>query len=311
MKSEAEVKEFFANELHCELLPLEIYRKRKVKKIRIYLYVALILAIPLVFGIIQQLGVFIGFVIFGILLTLGYAYETLGKMQDELQEKFKSTALPRLLEFMFHQFNYLPNQRIARSTLVESQLISDEITVVEGEDYMRFKLGETGIMFCETIVFRRNKSDGPIFHGVFLAASFNKHFKSVTIILPKSKVSFLSKIIKYKIFDTFKIIKLEDTEFNKEFTVYSTDQVESRYILSTSFMNRLLAYKQKVKRKISVSFVHDKMFCTIPNYINLFEPALFESFYDFSFIQKSYDALKQYTDIVEDLNLNLRIWNKD
>jgi hypothetical protein len=61
------------------------------------------------------------------LLTLGYAYETLGKMQDELQEKFKSTALPRLLEFMFHQFNYLPNQRIARSTLVESQLISYEI----------------------------------------------------------------------------------------------------------------------------------------------------------------------------------------
>jgi len=166
-------------------------------------------------------------------------------------------------------------------------------------------------MFCETTIFRYNKSDGPVFHGVFLVASFNKHFKSETIILPRSKVSFLSKIIKYKIFDIFKVIKLEDVAFNKEFTVYSTDQVESRYILSTSFMQRLLSYRQKLKRKISISFAHDKMFLTIPHYINLFEPALFESFFDFAFIQKSYEAIKLYTDIVEDLHLNLRVWNKE
>jgi hypothetical protein len=309
MKSEAEVRKFFATELHDALFPLEEYRKKKIRKIRTYCYIALVFVIPLVFVIIQQWGVLVGFFIFAILFSLGLAYETLGKMQDALQEKFKSGALPRLLEYLFHQFTYNPNQRIARSTLIESQLISDEITVIEGEDFMRFKLGETGIMFCETIVYRKNKSDGPIFHGVFLVASFNKHFKSQTIILPRSKVSILSKIIKYKIFDIFKVIKLEDADFNREFTVYSTDQVEARYILSPSLMSRILFYKQKVNRKISFSFVHDKMFCTIPNYINLFEPALFNSFYDFAFIQKSYEALKHYTDIVEDLNLNLRIWN--
>jgi hypothetical protein len=52
------------------------------------------------------------------------------------------------------------------------------------------------------------------------------------------------------------------------------------------------------------------MFCTIPNYDNLFEPALFNSFYDFEFMEKSFHALKLYTHIVEDLNLNLRIWTK-
>ena len=103
---------------------------------------------------------------------------------------------------------------------------------------------------------------------------------------------------------------MDDVDFNEEFAVYSTDQVESRYILSPSLMSRILSYKQKVNRKISVSFVNDKMFCAIPNYINLFEPALFESFFDFTFIQKSYEAIKLYTDIVDDLNLNLRIWTK-
>jgi hypothetical protein len=52
------------------------------------------------------------------------------------------------------------------------------------------------------------------------------------------------------------------------------------------------------------------MFCAIPNYDNLFEPAIFNSFLNFDFMLKSYDALRLYTDIVDDLNLNLRIWTK-
>jgi len=214
------------------------------------------------------------------------------------------------LEYLFHQFDYLPNQRIARSVLTESQLISDEITLVEGEDFMRFKHGETGIMFCETTVYRRNKSDGPIFQGIFLVSSFNKHFQHQTVVLPRRKVSILSKIIKYEILNIYKEVKLEDVEFSKEFAVYSTDQIEARYILTTSLMNRMLTYKRKLGKQISFSFVNDKMFCAVPNYVNLFEPAIFESFYDFGYFRKSYEALALYNDIVDDLNLNLRIWTK-
>jgi hypothetical protein len=254
-----------------------------------------------------------GLLILGVLATMlgvGFAYETLEKMKIVLQRHFKSEVLPRLLEYLFHQFDYIPNQRIAKSVLTESQLISDEITMVEGEDFMRFKHGETGIMFCETTVFRKDKSDGPIFQGVFLVAAFNKYFQHQTVVLPKSKVSLLNKIIDYESIAGFYKIKLEDVDFNREFAVYSTNQVEARYVLSTSLMSRILTYKQKVNRKISLSFVNNKMFCAIPNYVNLFEPAIFESFFEFKYFRKSYEALKLYNEIVDDLNLNLRIWTK-
>ncbi|HEY4788900.1 MAG TPA: DUF3137 domain-containing protein, partial [Bacteroidales bacterium] len=246
IKTDVEVHEFFKNELHESLLPLENFRLKKVNKIRNYLIVAAILIIPVIPGILMRIPLLIVFSGFVLAIFLGSAYQTLEKMKLVLQRNFKSDVLPKLLEFMFHEFDYIPNQRIARSTLTDSLLISDEITTVEGEDFMRFRLGETGIMFCETTVFRLNKSDGPIFKGVFLVASFNKHFSSQTVVLPRNKVSLLGSIFKHKIFDIFHEIKLEDPDFTKEFIVFSTDQVDSRYILTTSLMNRILTYKEKV-----------------------------------------------------------------
>ena len=43
-------------------------------------------------------------------------------------------------------------------------------------------------------------------------------------------------------------IELEDPEFMEHFRVYSTDQVEARYILSPSMMERLLAFRREAVR---------------------------------------------------------------
>jgi hypothetical protein len=310
MKTAEEVQAFMAGELHNFLIPIEGYRVKKVRTIKQLLFLGALSAIFLLISImfVKEWPIVIS--LFALLFSLGYAYETLEKMKIALQRDFKSEILPRLLKFLFNQYDYIPNQKIAKSILAQSQLISDEITRVEGEDFMRFRLGETGIMFCETIVYRLNKSDGPVFEGVFLVASFNKTFKSQTVVLPQHNISLINKLLGRETFDIFQKVHLEDVAFSKEFAVYSTDQVDSRYILTTSLMSRILGYKQKVNRKISISFVDDKMFCAIPNYINLFEPAIFESFFNFRYLEKSYEALSHYTGIVEDLNLNLKIWSK-
>lgn len=40
------------------------------------------------------------------------------------------------------------------------------------------------------------------------------------------------------------VVRLEDPEFEKIFVVYSSDEVEARYILSTSFMERLVEFRK-------------------------------------------------------------------
>ena len=41
------------------------------------------------------------------------------------------------------------------------------------------------------------------------------------------------------------LVKLENPEFESEFAVYSGDQIESRYILSSSLMERILSFKKQ------------------------------------------------------------------
>ena len=306
MKSEAELKFFFSTKLRPALEPMEQYRIEKVRKIKNNLYTALPCSLFVVLGIISGQPGLILFFCFPLAYFLGLAFQKFLKMSTPLTKHFKNQILPELLSFLFDDYGYVANQKIAKSVLEKSMLFPNYIAIVRGEDYMQFKLGATKIMFCETEVLVSREH--VIFRGIFISASFNKSFTSKTFVLP-SKVSSFYHNIKKQLLNNFHRVKLEDTEFSKEFLVLSTDQVEARYILTPGLMKRLLDYKRKTKKGISFSFVDNHLYCAIPNYINLFEPAIFEPF-DFDFIKRNYNPLKLYTDLVEDLNLNLRIWSK-
>ena len=101
---------------------------------------------------------------------------------------------------------------------------------------------------------------------------------------------------------------MDDPEFEKQFVVYGSDQVEARYILSTSLMRRILDYKNKTKKSIYISFIDDKLFFAISYFKNLFEPKLFMTLLNFNLIKEYYEDLELTISIVEELNLNIRIW---
>jgi hypothetical protein len=89
------------------------------------------------------------------------------------------------------------------------------------------------------------------------------------------------------------------------------DQVEARYILTPSLMERILAYKCKWKSRISLSFCDSKDYIAISMNKNLFEARIFKPVADYSFMEENLRFLILLTEIVEDLNLNTRIWTKE
>ncbi len=69
-----------------------------------------------------------------------------------------------------------------------------------------------------------------------------------------------------------KKLKLEDVEFDKRFTVQSEDEVEGRYLVTPSFMERFLNLKTAFKgRGASCSFYGDNIMFAIATNKNLFE----------------------------------------
>jgi hypothetical protein len=306
MISEDELSEFYHTGLGLLLSPLEQYRSENTKKLKIRIYWALFCSIFLVLGILSNIPILIFILAFPVLLILGFASQHYSKISSHLRFEFKKKILPEILKYIFDDFEYIPNQKIAKLVLAESMIFPKEIADVTGEDFMQFKIQETRIMFCESEAYSYGYS--VIFEGIFIAASFNKYFTSRTVILPRKQTTYLQKI-KRQLSDHLHKIKLEDIEFDREFIVFSNDQVDVRYILTPSLMQRILDFKSKTRQQLAFSFVGNWLYCAIPNYKDLFEPAVFEPF-DIEFIKATVSPIQLYTGLVEDLNLNLRIWSK-
>ena len=73
-------------------------------------------------------------------------------------------------------------------------------------------------------------------------------------------------------------------------------------------MSRLVEFKKKAGRKVYLSFVDGWLYVAIPYPYRLFEPRLFKSMMSFTPLKEYFQDLQLMTGIVEDLNLNRRIW---
>ncbi len=159
----------------------------------------------------------------------------------------------------------------------------------------------------EEEVLKNEFSRRTVFKGLFFRANFNKSFQGKTTVFPHTLASKIQPFNRGQ----GKLIKLEDPEFANFFIVYGNDQVEARYILSTSLMERLVKFRKKAGRNLYVSFVENRIYIAIECEEDLFEPKLFQSMLNFSPIREYFENLQLMLSIVQDLNLNRRIWSRN
>jgi hypothetical protein len=75
-------------------------------------------------------------------------------------------------------------------------------------------------------------------------------------------------------------------------------------------MQCLVNFRRKAKRKIQISFVDSLIYVAIAYDEDLFEPKLFTSMLDLRPLQEYFEIMQLMLGIVDDLNLNQRIWTK-
>ena len=104
-------------------------------------------------------------------------------------------------------------------------------------------------------------------------------------------------------------VKLEDPIFEKMFEVYSDDQVEARYLLTVTFIERLKELVENFGGKsIQCCFYNNKLLMMIPIEKDMFEPGSIYEAEDF--IDDSKSLLKELSlifSIIDTLKLNMEI----
>ena len=130
-----------------------------------------------------------------------------------------------------------------------------------GDDLVTGLLGKTETAFSEIhseYKTSRSSKSGThttwrtVFKGLFFIAGFNKSFKGETYVLPEVAQKVFGKILG-NLFQPWnrgrgQLVKMEDPTFEMNFVVYGDDQIEARYVLSTSLMKRITDYKKKRKK---------------------------------------------------------------
>ncbi len=317
MKTLSELKQFYQTRLLADLRTLERKRRKVLQKLTFVGIVILCIVAPTVFVTIHfrmEPGILLGSIVLSVLIAVG-AYKTISK--DYIAE-FKILIIDRIVSFIDENLSYNRMGCIPQSTFMLSQIFKTKPNRYKGDDLVSGKVGETEIQFSELNAeyesgSGKNRSVRTVFRGLFFIGDFNKDFTCRTVVLPDTAEKLFGRIgQKLQSMNLVRddLIKLDDPEFEKLFVVYSNDQVGARYILSTSLMKRIVDFKNKTNRDIYLSFIGSMVFVAISYKRNLFEPRIFETLLDFEPVREYFEDLQVAVGIVDDLNLNTRIWTK-
>lgn len=315
-----DVYKFYCNTLMPDINELELKRK----KVAGNLFTIGILFAGLVFlfeGILFKIGV-ADITIYGLVALAGAViYGFVFHLQTRNYKcDFKLKIINPLVKFINPALNYEPQACVPMDVFKASGLFRQRVDRYRGDDFVFGVMDKTEIAFSElhaeyeTRDSKGNRHYHTVFKGLFFTADFNKDFKGTTFVLPDRAEKLLGSI--GSMFQKANktrgdLVQLEDPAFEKEFAVYSDDQIEARYILSHSLMTRILEFKNKSKKRISIAFRNSNVYVAIPYVKDLFEPRVFCTLIDFEPIKDYYHDLSLAVSIVEDMNLNTRIWSKE
>jgi hypothetical protein len=235
---------------------------------------------------------------------------------------FKATVMPDLVGALGENLTYDPSGYLDVDEFEECGLFispdryggMDLVEGYVGETHVRFSLVHAEEEYEVTDTVTDTDSNGntttsteprteyrDIFRGLLVSADCNKYFHGRTLVAAGSS-SFFTRL-------RSSFVQLEDPRFNKLFTVTSTDQVEARYLLTPSLMERIVELRERT-RGLQLSFADDRVYLALPMKLDTFYPSMWRRIDNPEVVSTYFETLQFIVGIVDDLNLNTRIWSK-
>jgi hypothetical protein len=221
--------------------------------------------------------------------------------------RFKHEVAAEVFRIVCPTASYAPLEGIAESVFDEPGLFSTR-GGFKSDDRVRGRIGQTPFEAAD--VSRSYRTSGKnshtvvVFRGLFFHLDFNKTLRGVTLIDPAGATgtstgsrSGLTRVT------------LENPAFDQKFTVYASDEVEARYILTPAMMERILALQSRTEKHVHLAFKGNRAYLGVNYGRALFEPGIAAS----TSVEAIHEMAAHFAladGIVHELDLNTRIWTK-
>lgn len=347
LKTIEEFQEYYDKELTNDLFELEDLRKKSLSKLNNFYFILSVTLIPVVIllYVLFLYDLDVSAIIFFILACIVYI-RLYSRSKNEYTEAFINLVIPKILSFINDTLRLFPGEFISKEKFMESGIFLEEPNSYFGKNLISGKINNVNVRLSEVYaqynveldpeymaaaqydnehnlneinlmpektlneIQVRTRHSYSIFSGLFFIADFNRKFRGKTFVLPDLAEKSLGHlgVTLQRLNDTHgQMIKLEDPVFENQFAVYGSDQIAARYILTTSFMERITNFKNKLNKNIYISFIDSKLCIAIEDLYLDINPDINASLLEFETLENYFEILLFVEQLVEDLNLSANI----
>lgn len=245
----------------------------------------------------------------GGLVLFYYAYFPISALKGNIKGK----VYPLIFKYFGDHFSYSPVSQLSARSLKSSDIVPffDE---EKNEDYIRGVYQGVKLELMESVLSKEiraqrqgktERRNEEVFRGLFIVFNMHKSFSGKTVVRRD-----FGKVGNWLMDKTssMQTVHLEDPVFENKFQVMSTDQVEARYLLTTSFMERLLAVEDIFRTgeflgggQLQCSFYDHQLVFAIPSQQNRFEIGTISR--PMTFVDEINEILKQMNLIFDMINI--------
>ncbi|MEL6894700.1 MAG: DUF3137 domain-containing protein [Planctomycetota bacterium] len=315
--------------LKQDLAQLENQRKSVLRKQKAVLYWIAGATLPgaVIVGLISQSllgalgGAFAAALVVGLLYYLIVVSTAAGKYQRSYKYHI-GQAIVRQIDPNL-QFN--PSDGISCSDFERSELYTQRPDRYGSGDLIQGSLGKTAVRIANVHAeseHRDTDDEGrtstrytDIFRGNLFVADFHKQFNGRTFIFLDSAERTFGSVGRF--FQSMggrsgtRLTQMDDPDFEQVFAIYTDNEIECRYILSHSMMQSLLDLNERIaSNDLRIGFSRSNIWITISHSKRTMQPSISVPANDERQMQQFVLQITQYLSIVNELNLNTRIWSK-
>lgn len=221
---------------------------------------------------------------------------------------YKNNVVRKVINFCDSSFHYGIQEYVSPGALFGSGMFVDKEYDLTGSDLIRgvyegvaFDFSDITMSIPRAIALKDEDKDKIIFNGSFFVAEFNKRFKNPVFVYPRKKyMNYLQR--------EGEEVRLESPEFARLFTVFSPDQIEARYILSTSLMARIERLTEIMGDRLHIVFANNNVYIANNNNEDRFERIWSHTVKDKTLLVRYFNELNEQLSIIHELKLNIKIW---
>ena len=203
------------------------------------------------------------------------------RQKEDYEDNYKRTVINEIINYLNPGTEYKPSKMISSSDYRKSGLFRYKFDYYDGNDLVKGRYKNVAF-YCSEL---QTQYDGgvsgntqvTIFKGLFFAAPVYNNLTNNTYVWPKNDVQLAASVMdeNYRLMPLVNVhpLKTDNPVFENTFRAFTNDTGEAKMILDNEMTERIVKFRDQIKRDIRLSVVNGIFYMAISIDEDLFEPS--------------------------------------